>query len=97
MRSEYAQQRAGIARDLGQPVLTPTNLNQMPGSSAMTRDLNAKLKVTLTDEIGVCAAEGWHCAGSRTACPDADQPQPDAWLIGDDPRFERQAEGDADR
>jgi outer membrane receptor protein involved in Fe transport len=50
---EYAQQRAGIATALGQPVVQPTNLGILKNNSAMVRDLNAKFKVNLTDNIFV--------------------------------------------
>jgi hypothetical protein len=48
---EFAQQRGPIAASLGQPVINPTNLGQLPNSSAMVRDLNVKLKFALTDDI----------------------------------------------
>jgi hypothetical protein len=48
---EMAQQRNPIAKSLGQPEITPTNLGQLPNTDAMTRDLNLKLKFGLTDDI----------------------------------------------
>jgi outer membrane receptor protein involved in Fe transport len=51
LSEEMARQRNPIARSIGQPELTPTNLGQMPNTDAMTRDLNLKLKFSVTDDI----------------------------------------------
>lgn len=51
MSPEYAAARSQIAQKLWGVALTPTNIGSLPDQSAMIRDLNAKFKVNLTDQI----------------------------------------------
>jgi len=51
MSDAFANARAGIAKQLWGFALKPTNLGHLPQQQAMVRDLNAKFRVFLTDEI----------------------------------------------
>ncbi len=53
MTDEFARARAPIAQQLWGFALTPSNLGHLPGQEAMVRNLNAKFKVNVTDEIYV--------------------------------------------
>ncbi len=65
MTPEYAAARAQVAQRLWGFSLEPTNLGDLPGQSAMVRDLNGKFKVNIGDgmylelggEIGLTSRE----------------------------------------